>query len=537
MSCNPAKSPCPPSCPKVKEQLRIAINLINTLRKRCKPSQIETVKELPNVTDGIFPREKNDVKPRLPPDVISRDIPDEAAHVDKVPVDRDVRPEVLKDVETEPSVSEEFPTREPTVVPTEKTADDVGEKIYLIEKEKLTEPTIVQEETVTVERIDRNEKRNDFVEEKELVPGPAVPKETVTPTERLADRDETKIGLVAEKELVEEPTIIPEETVTPTEKIVDLDEKKIDFVEEEAVTPPTKIDWEEEKIDLITEEKLDKKPVTVQEETVIPTERTADRDDEKIDFVEEEDRAVEGIAAEPVRKVPITIEEPEIIEDEMKLAPTTKIELETSRELEEQFEPEERMEYGEEEESVTDYEKFIDEELQESLPAVIAREIPEEPRAVRREISRNAATLYERIDRERPVRPPREREAVTAMPEERPAEEEVSARRALESSTTEQIVSRKPEKDACEETCPLAKEQKERIMRKLKVRQRVVDHYYLTKGFSYFEDVCTCSLACMVYTLSRDPFVKSIFASLALFAVGLKLCSELDAWEMPSRVS
>lgn len=224
--------------------------------------------------------------------------------------------------------------------------------------------------------------------------------------------------------------------------------------------------------------------------------------------------------------------------------------------------------------------------MQEALPAVIAREIPEEPKAVRREISRNAATLYERIDRERPVRPPTKREAVTAMPEERSAEEEVSARRALKNSTiTERIVSRKPAEDVCEETCPL-KEQKgkqlayfrgrklsiivsgivlifpfrdtyihdiyvhqlafrksrfvpiaERIMRKLKIRQRVVNHYYLTKGFSYFEDICTCSLACMVYTLSRDPFVKSIFASLALFAVGLKLCSELDAWEMPNRVS
>lgn len=93
------------------------------------------------------------------------------------------------------------------------------------------------------------------------------------------------------------------------------------------------------------------------------------------------------------------------------------------------------MEYGEEEES-TDYEKFIDEELQESLPAGIAREIPEEPRAVRREISRNAATLYERIDRERPVRP------------------------ALE--ITERIVSPVPVviEDACDETCPLVKEQK-----------------------------------------------------------------------------
>lgn len=115
------------------------------------------------------------------------------------------------------------------------------------------------------------------------------------------------------------------------------------------------------------------------------------------------------------------------------------------------------MEYGEEEESITDYEKFIDEELQETLPAGIAREIPEEPRAVRREISRNAD---ERIDRERPVRPPTER--VTAMPE-RPAREEVSVRRALENSTiTERIVSpvSAVAEDACDETCPVVKEQK-----------------------------------------------------------------------------
>lgn len=116
------------------------------------------------------------------------------------------------------------------------------------------------------------------------------------------------------------------------------------------------------------------------------------------------------------------------------------------------------MEY-EEEESITSYEKFIDEELQESLPAVIAKEIPEESRVVRREISRNAATLYERIDRERPVRPPREREAVTAMPEERPVEG-VPVRRALENSTITEQIPRKPVEDACEETCPLVKEQK-----------------------------------------------------------------------------
>ncbi|XP_011689119.1 PREDICTED: titin-like isoform X3 [Wasmannia auropunctata] len=321
--------------------------------------------------------------------------------------------------------------------------------------------------------------------------------------------------------------IIQEPTVIPPKKITDDIKEKI---------PPKKItDDIKEKIDLITEEKLDQEPVTVPKKTVIPTKRIANRDDEKISFVKE-DSVVERIAVEPIKEV--RIEKSKIIEGKIERAPEAEIKLEPSRELEEHnFEPEEPIEYEEEEDSKTDYEKYIDEELQDSLPAVITREIPEEPRAVR-EISRNAATLYKKIDRERPVRPPTEREAVTAMPEERARElarEEISARRALE--ITKQIVPRERAvaEDVCEESCPL-KEQKERIMRKLKIRELVVDHYYL-KGFSYFEDVCTCSLACMVYTLSRDPFVKSIFASLALFAVGLKLCSELDAWEMPSRVS
>ncbi|EFN74885.1 hypothetical protein EAG_04107 [Camponotus floridanus] len=150
---------------------------------------------------------------------------------------------------------------------------------------------------------------------------------------------------------------------------------------------------------------------------------------------------------------------------------------------------------------------------------------------MRPEIPRNA--VYEKIDRD-------------IEPEERRAEEEEVP------TKVKRIVSRKPvTADVCDETCPLVKKQKgelayfqekknfiqERFMRKLKERQRVVDYYYLTKGFNYFEDVCTCSLACMVYTLSRDPFMRSVFASLALFAVGLKLCSELDAWEMPNRVS
>lgn len=275
------------------------------------------------MTDGIFPRKKNDVeKPRLPSDVISRDIQDEpkpieTVYVNKVPVNHDVRPEVLKDIEKEPIVSQEFPVvQKPTVVATEKIADDVGEKIDLIEEEKLIqEPIIVKEETVIPrEKIDHDEKKIDFVKEKELVQEPvSISEEIVTPTEKIVDRDEKKINFVEEKELVQEPVIVREEAVTPTAKVADRDD---------------------EKIDLIIEEKLDQEPVTVEKETDIPTERIAERDDEKIDFVEEKEM-IEGIAAEPEQEVPIAIEEPEIIEDEIKLAPITKIELEPSRELEE----------------------------------------------------------------------------------------------------------------------------------------------------------------------------------------------------------
>ncbi|XP_012061069.1 PREDICTED: titin-like [Atta cephalotes] len=420
------KNQCPITCPKVREQLRI------------------TIKEFPNVTDGIFPRKKNNVEPRLPSDIISRTIRNErvieTAHV---PIN-DIQSKELK-VEVKPVIFSEFPiVKEPTIIPTEKIEETIQEEI-------------IQEEIVILTE-----------EIKEI---------TVSPIERITDRNG--------------------------------------------------------KIDLNTEEeKIDREPVIVQKEiTVSPIERITDRNG-KIDFVEEKDLIVEGIAEEPIKEVPI--KKPEIIKDEIEQAPEPKIELEPSRELEEHL-PEEPVEYDEEEEGKIDYEQYIDEELQEILPTVIAREIPEQPRAMCTKTCRYAAT-YEKIDRERPVRPPREREAVTAMPEERPVREEVSVKRTPE-KLAEQIVSRKPAEDACEETCPLVKKQKERIMRKLKMRQRVVDHYYLTKGFSYFEDICTCSLACMVYTLSRDPFVKSIFASFALFAIGLKLCSELDAWEMPNRVS
>ncbi|XP_070163443.1 probable serine/threonine-protein kinase kinX [Polyergus mexicanus] len=339
--------------------------------------------------------------------------------------------------------------------------------------------------------------------------------------ERIADHDE-KIDLVEEE--VQEIAIIEEQAAIPMERIADHDEKidlveeevqEIAIIEEQAAIPMERIANHDEKIDSVEEEVQE--IAIIEEQAAIPMEKIADYDEKKIDLIKEKELVTETTVAKSVKEIPV--EKPEIIEDEIERPAIAKIELELPQEQEEYFEPEKRVEYGED--GITDYEKFIEEELQKSLPAIIVKKIPEEPRAMREEISKNA--VYEKIDRNNSARPPRE--------PERQAREEVPAK-------VKRIISRKPETaDVCDETCPLVKEQKERFMRKLKERQRVIDHYYLTKGFSYFEDVCTCSLACMVYALNRDPFVRSVFASLALFAVGLKLCSELDAWEMPNRIS
>ncbi|XP_067207333.1 probable inactive protein kinase DDB_G0270444 isoform X2 [Linepithema humile] len=459
-----------------------------SIRNLCPPTcptvkrQIRAaIAEAPWLLDGIFPRKRNAVNSRVPSDIIPKDTQDEPKRVIKADVQKaavddherietDVPSKLLKDIKARPI-----------------------QKQVVIQEVKTVEEPIIPTEKIT----DRDDKKIDLAEEKELVQKIAIIREpTVILTEKIADYNGEKIDLIEEKELGQEAAVIQEPAIVPIEKITDRDDKKIDLVEEKELVQEAAI---------------------IQEPTVIRTEKIAERDDKKIDLIEE-------------KEVPVAIKELEIDR-----AAPAEIDLEPSVEAEEYFELEKRVKPDEGEETLTDYEKFIDEELQEALPAVIAKEIPEEPREVRREISKDAAALYEEIDRERAVRPPREREATTAIPEER---EEITIRTAPANSTrAKRIVSRRAAQDACDETCPLVKEQKEHIMRKLKEQQRIIDHYYLTKGFSYFEDVCTCSLACMVYTLSRDPFVRSIFASLALFAVGLKLCSELDAWEMPSRVS
>ncbi|XP_078035628.1 uncharacterized protein LOC144469336 [Augochlora pura] len=90
--------------------------------------------------------------------------------------------------------------------------------------------------------------------------------------------------------------------------------------------------------------------------------------------------------------------------------------------------------------------------------------------------------------------------------------------------------------DECEPTCPRRISRKNRI-RKLEERQKIVDTYLLNKGTRYFDNVCTCSLSCIIRALKQDTFVKSIIASVTLFAFGLKLCTEFDAWYLPIRLT
>lgn len=73
------------------------------------------------------------------------------------------------------------------------------------------------------------------------------------------------------------------------------------------------------------------------------------------------------------------------------------------------------------------------------------------------------------------------------------------------------------------------------LRRKREAKQKEVDEYLLNKGMNYFEDLCNCSARCLAQQLWNDPFVRKIFVSAALFAVGIKLCWEMDAWYIPAQ--
>ena len=74
----------------------------------------------------------------------------------------------------------------------------------------------------------------------------------------------------------------------------------------------------------------------------------------------------------------------------------------------------------------------------------------------------------------------------------------------------------------------------EMMRRKLEDRQKAIDDYLLNCGMSYFEDICTCCSGCFAKQLWNDPFVRKMLLSAALFAVGIKLCWEMDAWYLPT---
>lgn len=142
-----------------------------------------------------------------------------------------------------------------------------------------------------------------FVQE-EIQETKIVQERAVIPTEKIADRDDEKIDLVAEEEL----PIVQQQIITLTERIAD-----------------------DEKIDLAKEEEIVQETAVIQEQVAIPIER--DYDEEEIDLIKEEELVTETTVVE-FKEIPI--EKPEILdEDEIERVATAKIELELPQELEE----------------------------------------------------------------------------------------------------------------------------------------------------------------------------------------------------------
>ncbi|XP_014477355.1 PREDICTED: uncharacterized protein LOC106745882 [Dinoponera quadriceps] len=360
---------------------------------------------------------------------------------------------------------------------------------------------------------------------------------------------------VVKPAIIREARIVQETPVVREPIVIKPDDWEIDFAEErELVVERTTIE------DGIVEDKIDRKtlkPVKLEE---------TDRQNETVDIVETRPPVVvDKTIIERTKEVPVVVGKT-IIEPTKKVPvmPERAETIEVGRTTAEKFEP---VAIAEPREKKTDddYDEFIDEELRKTLPIATAEQIPDEEvvETVRREETPVKKAKINRVERR--VGEEEDGKAAPSM--------------VVETVSREPARPSAPSKDTCDDTCPVMGEQRgelfnshprsvpprrkrvtlvlifppayiyivlqwpdspkftERVMRKLEARQRIVDHYYLTRGFSYLEDVCTCSLACVLYTLSRDQFVRSVFASLALFAVGLKLCSELDAWEMPSRVS
>ncbi|XP_063995580.1 uncharacterized protein LOC135172951 [Diachasmimorpha longicaudata] len=68
------------------------------------------------------------------------------------------------------------------------------------------------------------------------------------------------------------------------------------------------------------------------------------------------------------------------------------------------------------------------------------------------------------------------------------------------------------------------------LERQREKKQAEIDNYMLRKGFRYFDDICKCSLKCIMSQMCVDPFMRNIAFSTVGFFVGIKLCWELDGF-------
>ncbi|XP_011304787.1 transcriptional regulator ATRX homolog isoform X2 [Fopius arisanus] len=82
----------------------------------------------------------------------------------------------------------------------------------------------------------------------------------------------------------------------------------------------------------------------------------------------------------------------------------------------------------------------------------------------------------------------------------------------------------KPKK--CDSNC----RRKQWFERQRERRQAEMDDYLLRKGFRYFDDMCKCSLKCIMAQMCGDPFVRNFAFSTVGFLLGMKLCWELDGF-------
>ncbi|KAG8038890.1 hypothetical protein G9C98_003197 [Cotesia typhae] len=81
----------------------------------------------------------------------------------------------------------------------------------------------------------------------------------------------------------------------------------------------------------------------------------------------------------------------------------------------------------------------------------------------------------------------------------------------------------------CDSSCPkqaLLDQERER-------HQEEVDKYLLHGGLRYFDDLCHCSLKCLLTQICGDKFIQKTASSTAFFLLGIKLCFELEAWYIP----